>query len=136
MKFLSLCFLFVSSYAYAGFYIVVNANNMMSAISIEDVADVYLGRKKVLGSIYIDQVLDRTSEQRRRFFFAVTNMQESQVNAYWAKLKFSGRMRAPEVVGSEDELINIIANNPQAVGYTTTSPPEGVGVRVALYIDE
>ncbi|MFB9217716.1 hypothetical protein [Vibrio sinaloensis] len=136
MKYLSLCLLFMSSQACAGFYIVVNVNNAMNAISVEDIADVYLGRKKVLGSVYIDQVLDRTGEPRRRFFLTVTNMRESQVNAYWAKLKFSGRMRAPEMIETERELLNIIANNPQAIGYMTEPPPEGAGVRVALYIDE
>lgn len=136
MRILSLCLLLLASHANADFYIVVNEDSPITVFAAEDVADVYLGRKKVLGSTYIDQVLDRTGEERKRFFEKVTNMRESQVNAYWAKLKFSGSMRAPEEVGSDKVLLEKIIENPQAIGYMTERPPAGSGVKVALKINE
>ncbi|MGX1925883.1 hypothetical protein ACUALS_11825 [Vibrio sp. NH-7] len=136
MKYLSFLLLFLSSHTFAGFYVVVSEESSIAAFNVDDIADVYLGRKKVLGSSYVDQVLDRTGEERRRFFATVANMRESQVNAYWAKLKFSGSMRAPEEVDSTQALLEKVIENPQAIGYMTEKPPENSGVKVALYIDE
>ncbi|WP_159738018.1 hypothetical protein [Vibrio atypicus] len=136
MRILCLLILLVSSSVYADLYIVVNEKSAIEEFEIDDIADVYLGRKKTLGSTYINQVLDRTGEDRRRFFRTVTNMRESQVNAYWAKLKFSGSMRAPEEVDSNQLLLEKIIENPMAIGYMTESPPQNSGVKVALQIDE
>tara|TARA_Y100001956_G_C4127634_1_gene191218 strand:+ start:1566 stop:1976 length:411 start_codon:yes stop_codon:yes gene_type:complete len=136
MRIVSLSLLLIASHAHADFYIVVNENSPIAVFAEDDIADVYLGRKKVLGSTYIDQVLDRTGEDRKRFFETVTNMSESQVNAYWAKLKFSGSMRAPEEVSSNQVLLEKLAENPQAIGYMMEKPPEGSGVKVALQINE
>jgi hypothetical protein len=116
--------------------VVVNEKSPIQVSAVDEIADVYLGRRKSVGDTYIDQVLDRTGEDRRLFFEKITNMRISQVNAYWAKLKFSGSMRAPEEVDSRQELLDKLANNPQAIGYMREAPPEGSGLRVALQIDE
>lgn len=136
MKYLSVLLLFAASTAFADIYVVVNKSNPIQAISVEEIADVYLGRRKSIGDTYIDQVLDRTGEERRRFFEEVTSMKISQVNAYWAKLKFSGRMRTPEEVDSIEQLLETIAQNPRAIGYMAEEPPNNSGIRVALRIDE
>ncbi|RTZ15950.1 hypothetical protein EJ063_09205 [Vibrio aquaticus] len=136
MRSFSLCLLLMTTQAFADIYVVVSEKSPMSHFEIEEVADVYLGRKKTLGSTYVDQVLDRTGEDRKRFFSAVTNMTESQVNAYWAKLKFSGSMRAPDKVSSDQGMLEKIIENPQAIGYMTKEPPASSGVRVGLHIHE
>lgn len=138
-KYLTLLILIFTFQANAELYVVVSQNSPITEgeiSDISDIADVYLGRKKVLGNTYINEVLDRTGEQRQRFFQRVTNMRENQVNAYWAKLKFSGSMRAPEQIDSESGMYDKLLSNPQAVGYTTTPPPQGSGVRVVLEINE
>ncbi len=136
MKYFCLLFLFVTQGVSAALYIVVNETSDVNALQIEDVSDLYLGRKKLLGDTYIDQVLDREGKKRQRFFLRVANMKESQVNAYWARLKFSGRMRAPEGVGSDEDLYGKLLENPKAIGYVTSQPPQDSGIRVALKIDE
>lgn len=138
-KSLYLLMLIMSFHVNAELYVVVSSQSPISDMVVEDVDDiaaVYLGRKKVLGATYINQVIDRTGEKRRRFFQRVTNMRENQINAYWAKLKFSGSMRAPEQVESESALFDKLLSNPQAVGYTSVLPPQDSGVRVVLEIDE
>lgn len=136
MRSFSLCLLLMTTQAFADIYVVVSESSPITTFAVDDVADVYLGRKKVIGTTYVDQVLDRTGEDRKRFFSAVTNMTESQVNAYWAKLKFSGSMRAPEKVSSEQGLLEKLIENPQAIGYMTKKPSESSGVRVGLHIYE
>lgn len=136
MKYVFLLILLISQSAYADFFIVVNQESKVPSLKIEDITDLYLGRKKVLGTVYIDQVLDRTGEERARFFAKVAQMRVSQVNAYWARLKFSGSMRAPERISSTQVLINKLRQNPQAIGYMVEPPPLDSGVKVALKIDE
>ncbi len=119
--------------SHAKLYVVVSHESDLVSISVSELSDIYLGRKKTVESVYVNQVLDRTGEVRRRFFEQVTNMQESQVNAYWAKLKFSGRMRAPEAVKRTEVLIKKLIENPNAIGYMSEEPPEGVKVALIIY---
>ncbi|EHE0025825.1 hypothetical protein JN652_002879 [Vibrio cholerae] len=98
-------------------------------INKEQLSALYLGRNRVVGNTYINQVLDRSGTVRQRFFLQVTNMQESQINAYWAKLKFSG----PESVVSEQELIAKLEENPFSIGYTDQVPSDALKVLLVLY---
>lgn len=136
MKYFYLLLLLVPSFVAADIYVVVNANSAVGKLELDDVTDLYLGRKKVLGTLYVNQVLDRHGEGRQRFFYRVAKMEESQVNAYWAKLKFSGRMRAPENIHSNEELLIKLQENPQAIGYMLEPPSLDSGVKVVLKIDE
>ncbi|ENM5733059.1 hypothetical protein DU972_000602 [Vibrio mimicus] len=103
------------------------------AIDRQELSALYLGRNRVVGNTYINQVLDRTGAIRQRFFLLVTNMQESQVNAYWAKLKFSGRLRAPESIQDEQELVTKLEANPFSIGYTDQPPVEDLKVLLVIY---
>ncbi|EEX93274.1 hypothetical protein VIOR3934_16776 [Vibrio orientalis CIP 102891 = ATCC 33934] len=134
--YLSLLLLLFTPYSVAGLFVVVSEQSQINRFEVDDIADVYLGRTKVLDSLYINQVIDRKGEVRRRFFMSVTQMRESQVNAYWAKLKFSGSMRAPEQVESDSRVFEKLLANPQAVGYTAERPAIDSGIKVVLEINE
>jgi hypothetical protein len=135
-KYFSLLLLLFTPYSAAALFVVVSEQSQISAFEVDDIADVYLGRSKVLDSLYINQVIDRKGEVRRRFFKSVTQMRESQVNAYWAKLKFSGSMRAPEQVESDSRVFEKLLVNPQAIGYTSKRPDVDSGIKVVLEINE
>lgn len=135
-KYLSLLLLLFTPYSAAGLFIVVSEQSQISVFEAADIADIYLGRTKVLDSLYINQVIDRKGEVRRRFFESVAQMRESQVNAYWAKLKFSGSMQAPEQVESDSSVFEKLLANPQAIGYTSERPAVNSGIKVVLEINE
>lgn len=135
-KYLSLLLLLFTPYSAAGLFVVVSEQSQINVFEVGDIADVYLGRSQVLDSLYINQVIDRKGEVRQRFFMSVTRMRESQVNAYWAKLKFSGSMRAPEQVESDARVFEKLLANPQAIGYTSKRPAIDSGIKVVLEINE
>lgn len=135
-KYLSLLLLLFTPYSAAGLFVVVSEQSQINVFEVGDIADVYLGRSQVLDSLYINQVIDRKGEVRQRFFMSVTRMRESQVNAYWAKLKFSGSMRAPEQVESDARVFEKLLANPQAIGYTSERPAIDSGIKVVLEINE
>ncbi|EEY37658.1 hypothetical protein FXE87_17320 [Vibrio mimicus] len=134
MKYWLLLFTLLSPFASsAELYVVASSQSPLMAIDRQELSALYLGRNRVVGNTYINQVLDRTGEIRQRFFLLVTNMQESQVNAYWAKLKFSGRLRAPESIQDEQELVTKLEANPFSIGYTDQPPVEDLKVLLVIY---
>ncbi|EOB4124788.1 hypothetical protein ACGLQO_002448 [Vibrio vulnificus] len=118
---------------YGEIFVVVSHESAIHQMDEREVADVYLGRKRSFGRVDITQVFDRSDEVRARFFGKVANMRTSQINAYWAKLKFSGRMRAPDVIETDIELVEHLLANPNAIGYMQTSPPEELKVVATIY---
>ncbi|WP_081017920.1 hypothetical protein [Vibrio metoecus] len=133
MKYWLLLVILLSPLASAELYVVAGQESPVSAITKEELSALYLGRNRVVGNTYINQILDRSGEVRQRFFFQVTNMQESQINAYWAKLKFSGRLRAPESVPSDQELATKLEANPFSIGYMAQPPDEALKVLLVIY---
>ncbi len=117
----------------AELYVVASSQSPLLTVDKQELSSLYLGRNRVIGDTYINQVLDRSGEVRQRFFLQITNMQESQVNAYWAKLKFSGRLRAPESILSEQELAEKLEANPFSIGYTDQAPEDRLKVLLVIY---
>ncbi len=136
MRYLLLLTLMASMPVFADFYVVAHKSSQLEVSSVDSVAELYLGRRKAIGGVYVDEVLDREGGIRGRFFQAVVNMGESQVNAYWARLKFSGSMREPEKIETQQELIEKLTLNANAIGYMTEQPPVDSELKVILKINE
>ncbi|EJL7830095.1 hypothetical protein NM001_001406 [Vibrio vulnificus] len=133
MKYLILLLIFLGSgLAQAEIFVVVSHESSIHQMKQSDVADIYLGRKRIFGQVEITQVLDREDDVRERFFIRIANMRASQINAYWAKLKFSGRVRAPHLVETDEELLSHLLSNPNAIGYMQTLPPDELKVVVTI----
>ena len=134
MKYLILLLtLGLSAAVQAQIFVVVSIESAIQPMSESEVADIYLGRKRTFDQAEITQVFDRDGALRERFFNKVANMQTSQVNAYWAKLKFSGRMRAPDLVETDEELVRSLVANPNAIGNRQTPPPKQLKVVVKIH---
>ncbi|ELP5730563.1 hypothetical protein QTV44_003849 [Vibrio vulnificus] len=133
MKYLILLLIFLGSgLAQAEIFVVVSHESSIHQMKQSDVADIYLGRKRIFGQVEITQVLDREDDVRERFFIRIANMRASQINAYWAKLKFSGRVRTPHLVETDEELLSHLLSNPNAIGYMQTLPPDELKVVVTI----
>lgn len=46
---------------------------------------------------------------------------ESQYSAFWSKLVFTGRGTPPEMIATEDEMLNLVATNPNTIGFIDES---------------
>ena len=49
----------------------------------------------------------------------------SQLKSYWSKLVFTGKGTPPKEVASEQEVIDLIANNPSLIGYVPAAAVTG-----------
>ena len=46
---------------------------------------------------------------------------DSQFKAYWAKALFSGKATPPKEVDNDEQMIDLISNNPNMIGFIKSS---------------
>lgn len=134
MRLLIFALLLMSPCVFAELYIVVSDRSELESITKEQVAGLYLGRSRGKLSRRIT-ILERNGEVRESFYEEISDLSLSQVNAHWAKLKFSGRVRAPLVMKSEEELIARLLRDKSALGYVRNKPSHSK-LKVILTIND
>ncbi len=109
--------------AQAEIVVVVHPDSPIQSLSAKDIADLYLGRSRTLGSREHAVVLDhpRDSKLRSDFFSLLNGMDLRRVNAYWARLQFSGDTQPPVSLPDNQTIINTVRLNRQAIGYVDAS---------------
>ncbi len=116
--------------------VVVALNSPLQQLSMREASDIYLGRLKAAAGEKL-LVLDHPMESalRERFFKQVNGMDLRRLNAYWARLQFSGETQPPVPMDDSQDVIYTIRRNRHAIGYVDASAVDG-SVRVVLTIKE
>ena len=125
--------LFVTAPAGAEMLVLVNAYNPVQEVSKRQLVDMYMGRNIHFadGSVALRLDQQPDSADRQQFYKKLVNKSVAQVNAYWARLLFTGRTRPPKTVSSALAVVETIKDNPLAIGYVDASlytPTDGVKV--------
>lgn len=128
---LLLALLLLSLAARADLVVVVNADNPTPALSREEVIHIFLGRYRQFpsgqGAEPYDQPTD--SPERNLFYERLVGKSQAQINAYWARLTFTGRTRPPpgrQQPGSTDRSPRPEPQRHRLRGsFTPQPPPEG-----------
>lgn len=111
--------LFSAELALAEVIVVANKDNQMKVLTKKQIIDIYMGRTSRFpngeAALPIDQNVD--SSIRKLFYQNLVNKTVSEINAYWARLLFSGRSTPPRTVDNVASVINFIKNNKSAIGY-------------------
>lgn len=109
--------------ARADVVVVVSAKSPVSKLTKDQVADVFLGKSTSLPGASQAVPLDQAagSKTRDEFYTKVTGQTQAQVKTLWAKLSFSGKGTPPKALGSDDEVKQQLAANPNAIGYVDKS---------------
>lgn len=110
--------------ANADIHVVVNKATQLTSMDKEQISAFFMGKKRTYPDGTMALVIERgsKSEIRERFFFALNQMPLSRVNAYWSRLKFSGRLLPPSVVESDQDVLHVLASNPNAISYINFLP--------------
>ena len=118
---LTLVLCVLTSYpAYAGdIVVIVNQSNSTAELSQRDLIDLYMGKNLAFpdGDSADTYDLDMGSEVREHFYRSLVNKSVAQVNAYWARLLFTGRVKPPKEVTDSRAIIELVRTNPSAIGY-------------------
>lgn len=123
--------------AQADLALIVNASNPVRQLSVQQVADLYLGRARTFpnGEYALVFDLPRDDVLRQKFFTSLTGMSPQQVNAYWSRLMFSGQVLPPQTLPNERAVLDIVRRNPGAMGYVKADGLDS-SVRVVLTLKE
>jgi len=120
----------------AGVVVIVNAENTVLDFNQRQLVDLYMGRDLYFPNgqmaIRLDQSPD--SKVRKNFYANLVGKSVAQVNAYWARLLFTGRASPPQVIRNSKDVLEAIRSNANAVGYIDEKDLEE-GVRIIAHVD-
>jgi hypothetical protein len=102
----------------ADLVLVVHRDSPLQSLKPEDVANLYLGKRKSIGDIPLQPIEVRDRELRERFYASVAGMSAVRVKAFWARQVFASLGRPP-IELPEAEGLKRVAATPGILTYTT-----------------
>lgn len=109
----------VSTSARADMVVIMNVDSGIEHLSREQVINIFMGRYRKLPDDTVALPLDigRDTPERQFFYRHLLNKTLAEINAYWARLLFSGKTAAPEDVESQRKVLERVAHDTHALGY-------------------
>jgi ABC-type phosphate transport system substrate-binding protein len=103
--------------------VVVNKANPISELSRSELIDLFMGKYVAFPNDVkaIPVELNGDHKIKVEFYQNLVGMPLSRVNAYWSRLRFTGRKRSAVFKPNENDLIAFIIANEQAIGYVSHS---------------
>ena len=101
--------------------VIVNANSDVTSMTKKHVMAVFLGRSRTFPNGKPAKALDNKmgSSIREYFFETLTGKSISDIDAYWARLRYSGRASPPKEIDSVDEILAEVGQNVSAMAYVS-----------------
>jgi len=103
--------------------VVVNKANPIDKLTRSELIDLFMGKYVAFpdDSKAMPVELKGEHDIKVNFYQSLVGMPLSRVNAYWSRLRFTGRKRVAVFQSNEAELIDYIIANEQAIGYVPQS---------------
>ncbi len=105
-------------------YVVVNNDMPVEKITKGTLKNLYLGKTNQVEGVFVAGLIDRHEKTKAEFYEALTGLSLGQVNAYWARLRFSGRKKAPIEISSEGDFLDYLRKNKRVLGYSAQRPTD------------
>ncbi|MGZ5007373.1 MAG: hypothetical protein ACXWFI_06365 [Methylobacter sp.] len=105
--------------ARADLVLIANPESAVDSLSRDEVINIYMGRLRRFPSGAAAQPLDLPSGEPEKalFYRLLVNKDLSDIEAYWARLVFSGRASPPRTIGSQKEAVERVAKEPNVIAY-------------------
>lgn len=117
---LAVIFLFSAtlSVCFSQAVVIVNKKNSTSALSSNQLKDLYLGDASSFpnGSA-ATVVFSKEENDARKKMNALLGKSQTQINAIWMKKALNDGVKAPPQLSSAEDIIEFVAKNPGAIGY-------------------
>lgn len=98
------------------------------ALNREQVRNLYMGASL---SYELKPIALKPGNRTRSLFNAkVIGLSESRIQSYWAQMKFTGRMKAPKTLASENAVLEYLLQNPGSVGYVAADTELPTSIQV------
>ncbi|MHB1360508.1 MAG: hypothetical protein ACYCWC_13100 [Rhodocyclaceae bacterium] len=135
--FLGLCLLLLAPCAAAELVVVANPQSGIERLTQEEVVNIYLGRYRRLASGITAEPIDLAGDTglKARFYRSLVGKTLAEINAYWARLVFSGKTRPPLALDSVEAALRRVAAQPGALAYVERAQADQ-RVRVVFELSE
>ena len=101
--------------------LIVHRDSGISTLSREQASHLFLGRVKMLPSGGRANVVE-VEPLRASFYRRLLGREIAEINAYWARLQFSGRTQPPLRVSDSAAAVARVAEDPQAIAFVDVVP--------------
>lgn len=107
----------------ADLVVVANPNSAVTALSREQVADIFLGKSVSLPGLCCIVLIDQpeSSPLRDAFYTAVVGRSAAQAKSVWAKIYFTGKGIPPKEGKGNEDIRAMVAANRNMLGYIERS---------------
>ena len=120
LLFLGLC-LFASNIVAAepAIAIIANHDGDYATLTRRQVVDIYMGKLTVLANGTFPQPVDYQGnpEIRERFYRLLTGKNLAQINAYWARMSFTGQANPTRLLPDQKAMLRAVGKNQDALGF-------------------
>lgn len=123
--------------------VIVHPSNPVHSMTSREVSDLYLGRSRAFATGAQTESLPAfiyeypaDSPLREKFFRALNSMSISKLNAYWARLRFSGEVLPPLALADSHAVLDAVSRDQKAIGYVDASAVRDASVKIVLRLKE
>lgn len=126
--------LFHAHLAAADMVLIAHPKSGVERLSRDEVVNIYLGRYRRLTDSLGAEPIDLPAEHEAKalFYRRLVGKSLPEINAYWARLVFSGKTSPPFVASSAEEALQRVASRPSALAYVDRTR---VDKRVVIVFD-
>lgn len=105
------------------YVVVVNPLNPTSTINKNELIDIYMGKRSAFpgGNQAFPLDFEMNSDFRTGFYQALLGIPVARVNAYWSRIRFSGKVRPPMSQPDLAAVLDYVSNNEMAIAYIPES---------------
>lgn len=93
-----------------------------------------MGRTRIFPNGKFALCIDQSSPLRAEFYQKLTGRPVEQVNAYWARIMFTGQASPPQQLPDDDAVLQTVRDNEGAIGYIDKTRLDNT-VRVLLRLN-
>lgn len=131
-----LVFFCYASTVMADMVVVVNKENNTTELTKSQIIDLFMGRHQNFPNGETAFPIDHppSSETRAEFYRKLVNKSVAEVNAYWARLLFTGRASPPRVFSDSAAIKKAVSENRGGIGYIDSSELDD-SVKVISYAE-
>lgn len=120
--------------------VIVNDQSELNELNRKQVMGLFLGRIRQFPNGITARPFDNEigSSIRERFFEELTGKSISDIDAYWARLRYSGRASPPKVIEDLNKILIEVSINKHAIAYVKGQDPDKLaqkGIRVVHVIE-
>jgi ABC-type phosphate transport system substrate-binding protein len=115
--------------------VIVSNKNPLTALSVEQVSDIFLGKTGNFpdGTTAAPVDVAETSPVRQEFYIKAAGKTSQLLKAYWSKMIFTGRGEPPRELADSAAVKRMVAENPRCIGYIDKSAADS-SVKVVLTV--